>query len=494
MGTEHVPHPALRPALQAAGRLNQRFAVRQRGAGPVDDLRAQVRDNLPKIEHIVVLMMENHSFDNYLGMLGPERGGFPDVVGGLPTATNPGADGAVVPLVHWHDTAQLPHLPTQSWRGSHLQFGGGANDGFVRCLEELPGVSPEQANVGMRYWTDAELPFYYSLASTFPLATRWFSSCLGPTYPNRRFLISGTAHRLMDDVPVSMLDHAENGTIFGRLTALGLDEMSWANYHVTPTPRLFLSRLAGLPGVRLGRLAHLLGALVNPAMKYVKGNLAFTGNVYPTGALRLFCNVRSIERFHKDAQAGTLPFLSVVDPDFEQTSEENPQNIKDGERFAAQVIKAVIESPCWDKTVLFWVYDEHGGYYDHVPPEPATPPGDGDARSLLEAGPVVRLLLRLLRVLPKLTQVDDWPDRAYDRFGFRVPAVVVSPYARPGFVDDTVYDHTSILRLIQHKWNLPPLTDREAAAALPLAGLDLDADPAFPRDKALAALAWPPGV
>ena len=80
----------------------------------------------------------------------------------------------------------------------------------------------------MGYWTEDDLPFYYGLARTFPLADRWFSSCLGPTFPNRRFLISGTAHGLMDDLPWDIVDYPEAGTIFDVLTGHGID---WVNYH-----------------------------------------------------------------------------------------------------------------------------------------------------------------------------------------------------------------------------------------------------------------------
>jgi phospholipase C len=127
--------------------------------------------------------------------------------------------------------------------------------------------------------------------------------------------------------------------------------------------------------------------------------------------------------------------------------------------------------------LLIWLYDEHGGYYDHVPPPEAVAPDDVPGQS-----PMQRFfLLRLLRLTPYAKQIeaiDDGPP-AYDRLGFRVPAVIVSPYARPGYVTSTVYDHTSILKLIERKWNLPPLTRRDAAATDPLDALDLENPPRF---------------
>ena len=160
-----------------------------------------------------------------------------------------------------------------------------------------------------------------------------------------------------------------------------------------------------------------------------------------------------------------------MDPDFSHCSEENPQDVELGESFAAEVINAVISGPAWPKTLLIWLYDEHGGYYDHVPPPEAAEPDDVQA-----IGSFARFwLLRLLGCtgFGKRVAREDAGPGSYRRLGFRVPAVIVSPYARPGWVTDQVFDHTSVLKLIEHKWNLPPLTRRDAAATAPLDVLDL---------------------
>ena len=118
-----------------------------------------------------------------------------------------------------------------------------------------------------------------------------------------------------------------------------------------------------------------------------------------------------------------------------------------------------------------WCYDEHGGYYDHVPPPRAIEPDD---------------------VRPRV----ETPDARYDRYGFRIPAVIVSPYARPGAVVHDVFDHTSVLRLLEDVWNLPSLTRRDAAATSPIGALDLSSPPPFLRPPPLAppalGLAPPP--
>jgi phospholipase C len=169
-----------------------------------------------------------------------------------------------------------------------------------------------------------------------------------------------------------------------------------------------------------------------------------------------------------------------VDPDFDTYSEENPQDIRKGESFAAEVINRVMHGKAWPRTLLIWVYDEHGGYHDHVVPPAAAPPDDVEGRSLIGSPTRLQRLLRPL--LPRL--VNDAENEAegprrYDRYGFRVPAVIVSPYARPDYVCSEVLDHTSVLKLIEEKWNLPALTARDAAAASPLGALDLTGPPAF---------------
>src|SRR5262249_10908554 len=116
-----------------------------------------------------------------------------------------------------------------SWHASHLQWAHGSCEGFVSGNQTV--MPDADAAVSMGYWAEEDLPFYYGLARTFPLADHWFSSCLGPTSPNRRFLIAGTAHGLIEALPSALLDSPPAGTIFDILTRHGI---SWVNYHAVP--------------------------------------------------------------------------------------------------------------------------------------------------------------------------------------------------------------------------------------------------------------------
>jgi len=393
----------------------QAAALRQPGSLPYPHLKPGT-DTIPQVEHIVVLMMENHSYDNKLGMLGRAGAdGFTLGAGGKPTASNPYPSGGKVQhAFRMPTTCQVVGAPSQTWDASHTAYDSGRNDGFVRA----------SGAVSMGYWERADQPFYYSLASVFPVADRYFCSVLGQTYPNRRYLMAATSLGMVNDLQVQDLPgYPPNGTIFDQFNKHGI---SWKDYWSTTPSTLLWPDL------------------------FVRD---------PENTLRL----ETISHFFSDAKAGKLPAFSLVEPDYGKSSEENPQNVAAGEQFAASVIDAVMTGPNWSKTLLIWTYDEHGGYYDHVPPPAAVPP-DNVAPTTLLGGP----------------KFD-----GFGRYGFRVPCVVVSPWARAGHVSHTVYDHTSILKLVETKWNLPALTRRDANANNMLDMLNFSA-PAFRKPPALA--------
>jgi phospholipase C len=427
-----------------------------------------------EIEHIVVLMMENHSYDNYFGWMQDHGDGFEQDAAGnpVPSVPNLDANGVPVPLRHRPTTKQQADVPTQSWAASHIQRGE-SNDGFVRSIEKT--VTGADVTVAMQYFDGSDLPFYAQLARTFPLAVRWFCSCLGPTVPNRRYLISATSNGIIDDVS-GLDDYPAAGTIFDTLSANGV---SWADYHDKPTWKVVLPTLLGRRAHGVWRKLPLIIAGLLPGLEQlVAGKLLFSADSYPRNVFASWYHAPPAGQFFAQAERGDLPAVSVIDPDFLTYSEENPQDVRVGESFAASVIEAVLKSPCWPRTLLLWLHDEHGGYYDHVVPPPARPPDDVLATSLADRHRLLAKLPFLRPLVRDLERVDAGP-RTFDRFGFRVPAVVVSPYAQPGAVCDTVFDHTSVLRLIEEVWNLPSLTRRDAAATSPLRLLDFTKPPAF---------------
>ena len=482
-------------------RLARDRGAARHGSRPRPD-RPTGTDRLPQIRHIVVLMMENHSYDSYLGMLADRGEGFPLATDGLPDVSNCTADGETIRAFPQLSPVQRRGVPSQSWHASHQQWGEAKCDGFVTSAQAVQtearagaasddvDTAPEAATAGMGYWSEGDLPFYYGLARTFPLADHWFSSCLGPTFPNRRFLIAGTAHGLIDDSPCNLLDYPPAGTVFDLLTEHGI---SWANYHPVaaeqPRWRHYARHTRKMARRRLTSAGRDLPAVTHGVHK----DIQFTADVFPLGIGRYMRHIRGLDQFFADAANGTLPAFSLVDPDFDAYSEENPQDIRKGESFAAEVINAVMHGAGWPDTLLIWVYDEHGGYYDHVPPPSAIPPDDVEGGSLLASGNGVTAVLR--RVRPSLVEGNENLDRGprrYDRYGFRVPAVVVSPWARPGYVCSETFDHTSVLKLVEEKWNLPALTARDAAARAPLDALDLTGTPAFLKPPVLPepSLRW----
>jgi phospholipase C len=417
-------------ALEAVGRDR----LRTPGSLPNPALPAGT-DTMPGIEHIVLLMLENHSFDNIFGVLG--RGdGFTIGSNGLPTATNPYADGSLQHAFLMPSVAQLGDTPSQEWQCSNMAYDKGRMDGFVTAPIS-PGSSPVGA-VAMGYFDRSHLPFTYSLASVFPIADRWFCSLLGQTDPNRRYLIAGTSGGMTDDIAESVsltalqdpLLAEPDPTIFDLLTAYNI---SWIDYN------------ASFP-------------------------LGDTAELYPvTDSAIAAVYQKSVDDFFTDAASGSLPAFSFVEPDYNTQSQENPQNVAVGEVFLAQVVNAIGSSPLWDTTLFIFTYDEHGGYYDHVPPPVSLAP---------DAIPPV--------VLPGESTYE-----GFTRYGFRVPGLIVSPYAKAKHVSSVLHDHTSVLALIERKWNLPALTLRDANANDLTDLIDLSAlakgEPTFPALPPLAA-------
>ncbi len=422
-GAAAVAMPAERAGAARAGGAGRRPTplLRKPGPGGLPNPGAPPgTDQLPEIKNIVAVMMENHTYDSVLGTL-DNGAGLTLNRRGKPTNSNPWPERSVIPPPGRNAVLRSFPMPTpcqeeghpyNTWKAGHTSFADGAMDGFVRS---------QSGPVSMGYYDKTLMPFTNSLASTFPVCGRFFCSVMAQTYPNRRFFMAGTSLGLIaDDIN---LDKPPSGTIFEMLNRYGI---SWRNYYSNTPSYLIWTYLVNEP------------------------------DIAP--------NAVGIDQFFADAENGTLPAYSMVDPNFSISSEEDPQDVQYGDQFLSQVVNAVMSSPQWPETLLVWTYDEGGGYYDHVAPPKAIRPD----------------------LVPPMLAPSDPPGRVFDRYGFRVPSGVVSPYARPGYVSGVDHDHTSILKLVETKWNLPALTYRDAHADDLLDCVNLAGPPAFRTPPVLA--------
>jgi phospholipase C len=376
-------------ATAAAGRASCTFA---RGAWPWETIGQEhpIGDAIP-IRHFILLMQENRSFDHYYGTM-------PGVDGIPAGASNPHADGTPVPA--FHTTHYCVEDPSHSWRGSHTEWNGGANDGFV--------IANNDMDYGMGYLDGTDLPFYWDLAQRFAMSDHHHCAVLGPTQVNREYFMSATSFGLTanDVIPSERYPLTEDHTLMQQLDRAGV---SWHIYYTT------------VPWVWLPYSAYALRPEQRARMSSIRG-------------------------FYDDLASGNLAEVVWLDPSWsaggtENTDEHPPADPQFGQAWIRDVITHVMDSPIWNETAILFTYDEHGGFYDHVNPPEACPPGDFE---------------------PDLRAGD--PPGRFDRYGFRVPLTVVSPYARAHYVSDHVTDHTSIVRLIQARYLLPAMTGRDANA------------------------------
>jgi phospholipase C len=341
--------------------------------------------NTSGIDHIVLLMMENRSFDHLMGWLPNANGrqaglSFADPAGVSHPTHQQSPDYTGCPL-----TAPFRD-PDHSYTGARVQYDNGLMDGF------LLDSSNDIFSIG--YYVESDLPFYSALARNFTTLDNYFCSILGPTFPNRIFQHAAQTDRLSNSVTISTLP-----TIWDKLQAAGIS----ARYYFNNVPFLALW-----------------------GTKYLGISAPYA-------------------QFLVDAASGNLPAVSFVDPlltitDDGTGNDDHPHaDIRAGDAFLAHAFHAVANSPDWANTVFIVNFDEWGGFFDHVAPPRAAAPNNVDT-DLVNG----KALL-----------------------GFRVPTVVASPFsvgnpAQP-LVNHLVYDHTSVLKLIEWRFGLTPLTARDAS-------------------------------
>lgn len=369
----------------------------------------------PKIEHFVVLMLENRSFDHLLGYLYPASATFEGVKGkegdyfnytdplnptGSKIFVNPNATSRDLNKDSGHDFAdvheQLFGLP----------LGGSGtpqppeNGGFLRNYARKNKGNGARI---MNLFNPSSLPILNRLAAEFAVCDHWFSSTPGPTWPNRLFVHTGASdgrvdnkYRVYDDETIYNLMTRQHG------------EQSWSFF------------LAGwiTQAMALSRL-------------YSFKKWAF----------------RSLGSFEHMAATGTLPKYSFIEPRFYRfeglkppNDQHPPHDVHRGEDLIADIYKMVRTSPKWNETLLVITYDEHGGTYDHVHPPAATPPGKESKN----------------------------PPFRFDRYGVRVPAVVISPYIERGTVVNDVLDHTSAIATVRSLFTISEYLTPRVLKATPI--------------------------
>ena len=367
------------------------------------------------IDHIVVVMMENRSFDHLLGWL-------PGANGKQAGLTFTDSSGESFPTSHLTTFVGCSHPdPDHSYAGGRSEVDGGLMDGWLRT------TTNDVFSIG--YYEEADLPFHSALARNFTTCDNYFASILSSTFPNRIFQHAAQTDRLTNTLDISTLP-----TIWDSLAAAGITN----KYYYSNVPFLALW-----------------------GTKYLDISVLYA-------------------QFLLDALTGNLPAVSFVDPRFTILddgggNDDHPHaDLRSGEAFLSQIYQAVTDGPGWKNTVLIINRDEWGGFYDTVAP------------------PRV--------VAPNAIDTDLVDNKAL--LGCRVPTIVVSPFSmgKPATprIDSNLYDHTSVLKLIEWRYNLPPLTQRDASDEVANLALALNfnapvvAAPTLP--KATAPLPTPCGL
>ncbi|HEY5025282.1 MAG TPA: alkaline phosphatase family protein [Acidimicrobiales bacterium] len=398
--------------------------------------------DLGAVEHVVFLMQENRSFDHYFGTLGGVNG-----FDALPQSlfAQPWPGGADPKLLPFHlDTsdsnAECTYDLSHQWQAQHACWNGGAMDSFVSTHVSNTYEGGDYGTQTMGYYDSADIPFYYDLVKNFTVCDNYFCSVLGPTHPNRLMQMSGTLDPAGTHGGPILVTNSDKGLEFTcTWTTMPeiLQEMnvSWKVYNPHGTqyrPRehdsmlLCKNPLMYFKQYQRSQNKHLF----ENAFNYYGPNVPDSN---------LFSSIGPNSLAH-DVKRNRLPAVSwVVAPD--GFDEHPPAPPALGEWYTAQVLATLMSNPeVWKSTVLFIMYDENDGYFDHVAPPtpPPNTPGEFITKHPLPAdaagvaGPV--------------------------GFGFRVPMIVVSPFSASttgGWVCSDVLDHTSQLQFISERWGVP---------------------------------------
>ncbi|HVA32801.1 MAG TPA: alkaline phosphatase family protein [Candidatus Baltobacteraceae bacterium] len=403
------------------------------------------RSKLSDIDHIVILMQENRSFDHYFGTLAGVRG-FGDaraalLPDGRPVFYQPdrhSRDGYLLPfhLDTKTTSAQRLHDLSHAWGTLHRSWNDGRQDGWVEAHYRSNGKS---APLTMGYYTREDVPFHYALADAFTICDGYHCSVMGPTNPNRYYWLTATID--------------PEGKHGGPATDNGGKRYTWETY----PQRL---ERAGISW----RIYRNESTIMYPVGLDVIMNFAAFQDASPTSGLyENAVKVRPVETMLHDIRTGNLPAVTWIVPPYDLS--EHPDMLPAaGENYVRRILEAFWSNQkLWSRTAFVVVYDENDGLFDHV--VPATPPS-GTRAEFVDGAPI--------------------------GLGFRVPCLVISPFSRGGFVCGDTFDHTSTLRLIERRFGVevPFLTRwrRETCGDLTTAfGFGAPADTSIPSLPETAA-------
>jgi len=415
--------------------------------------------SLQSINHIIFMAQENRAFDHYFGAMRQywAANGIPDQSfdglvqfnppSGLaplhgPAPTNPGCDPAFAfppndctidanspRVVSFSMISMCVENPSPSWNEDHVDWNlhnplssTPALDGYVwTAAHDARTNQPPFTDVdglrAMGYYDGTDLPYYYFMASSFATSDRWFSPVMSRTQPNRLYMLAATSagHAYP---PTSAL---ANKTIFDLLQGAGV---TWKVY-VTD-------------------LTHATPPVQDSTLNMFAAASKYASNIVP------------VSQYLSDVANGTLPSVAFIDPGFDSGLDEHPGlddgqpggSVQLGSQYVSSLINALMQSSSWQDSVFILTFDEFGGFFDHVPPQPAVSP-DG---------------VKPMDLLPgDVCTNGTGPTCDFVYTGYRIPLIVISPFAKKNYVSHTVADYTAWLKLVETRFNLPNLTKRDAA-------------------------------
>jgi len=373
------------------------------GSALADSTSQTVTPNTP-IQHFIVLMQENHTFDNYFGTY-PGANGIPSETC-MPVDPFDASNTECVKPYHIGDRPidDLDH----SLSTYELQYNGGKMDGFVYALNQRN----QSGTLAMGYYDGSDLPYYWNLADEYVLFDRFFSSDHGGSFANHMYWVSATPGESRS----SKVSYDTLPTIFDRLEEQGI---SWKFYVQNYDPGINYRTLSQVSGNRASQVIWVPLLNIDRFLDDPK----------------LASHIVDLSEYFVDLENGTLPAVAYIAPS--GASEHPPGSIRSGQKFVKSLIQGLMRSSSWDKSAFLLLYDDWGGWYDHVVPP----------------------------------QVDA------NGYGMRVPGILVSPYARRGYIDSTELDFTSVPKFIEENWNLEPLAARDASANSFISAFDFSQPP-----------------